>query len=82
MRNLLLNTIILYRKFISPLTPPSCRFQPTCSEYGYEAISRFGIIQGSVLVFRRVLKCHPFNPGGYDPIPNQTDNINLHMGSG
>ena len=82
MRNLLLNAIILYRKFISPLTPPSCRFQPTCSEYGYEAISRFGIIQGSVLVFRRVLKCHPFNPGGYDPIPNQTDNINLHMGNG
>ena len=62
--------------------PPSCRFQPTCSEYGYEAILRFGIIQGSVLVFRRVLKCHPFNPGGYDPLPKQIDNINFHTGNG
>jgi len=62
--------------------PPSCRFQPTCSEYGYEAILRFGIIQGSVLVFRRVLKCHPFNSGGCDPLPKQIDNINFHTGNG
>ena len=62
--------------------PPSCRFQPTCSEYGYEAISRFGIIKGSALLLRRVLKCHPLNPGGYDPIPGQTDTINFRMGNG
>ena len=82
MKNLFLTAIVLYRKCISPLMPPSCRFQPTCSEYGYEAISRFGIIKGSALLLRRVLKCHPFNPGGYDPIPGQTENINFRMGNG
>jgi len=82
MKNLLLTAIILYRKYISPLMPPSCRFQPTCSEYGYEAISIFGIIKGSALLLRRVLKCHPLNPGGYDPIPGQTDTINFRMGNG
>jgi uncharacterized protein len=58
-----------YRKFISPLTPPSCRFTPTCSEYAIEAIDRFGTIKGSYLATLRILRCNPFHPGGYDPVP-------------
>jgi uncharacterized protein len=58
-----------YRMFISPLFPPSCRFQPTCSMYAMQAIERFGVIKGSWLGVRRILRCHPFHPGGYDPIP-------------
>jgi putative membrane protein insertion efficiency factor len=61
--------IRFYQRFISPGLPPACRFYPTCSEYGYEAISRYGIIKGGVLTVRRLLRCHPFHPGGYDPVP-------------
>jgi putative membrane protein insertion efficiency factor len=49
--------------------PPSCRYLPTCSEYGYEAIEKYGIIRGGWIAFRRVLRCNPFRPGGYDPVP-------------
>ncbi|MFG6148804.1 membrane protein insertion efficiency factor YidD [Halobacillus sp. B23F22_1] len=61
--------ITFYRRFISPLTPPSCRFVPTCSEYGIESFRRFGFIKGSWLTIRRILKCHPFHKGGFDPVP-------------
>ncbi|MCX2727640.1 membrane protein insertion efficiency factor YidD [Thermomicrobium sp. 4228-Ro] len=61
--------IRFYQRFISPGLPAACRFYPTCSEYGYEAIARYGIIKGGVLTLRRVLRCHPFHPGGYDPVP-------------
>lgn len=62
-----------YRAFISPLFPPSCRFQPTCSAYALEAIALHGTIKGSYLAIKRILKCHPFHPGGYDPVPCNHD---------
>ncbi|WP_448576073.1 membrane protein insertion efficiency factor YidD [Thermomicrobium sp.] len=69
MTKLALLLIRFYQRFISPGLPPACRFYPSCSEYGYEAISRYGIIKGGVLTVRRLLRCHPFHPGGYDPVP-------------
>jgi len=59
--------IKIYRRFISPLTPPACRFYPTCSEYAEEAIKKYGA-KGIFLAIKRILKCHPFHPGGYDPL--------------
>ncbi|MEJ2184567.1 MAG: membrane protein insertion efficiency factor YidD [Gemmatimonadota bacterium] len=58
-----------YRRGISPFTPPSCRFTPTCSAYAEEAIGRYGALRGGWLALRRLLKCHPFGPSGYDPVP-------------
>ena len=70
MKFLLLQLIKGYRLLISPLFPANCRFQPTCSQYAMEAIENFGICQGSYLTFLRILRCHPFHPGGYDPVPS------------
>jgi putative membrane protein insertion efficiency factor len=53
---------------ISPLLPNSCRFTPSCSEYSLEAVNKYGALKGSYLSFKRILKCHPFHPGGYDPV--------------
>ncbi len=61
--------IHFYRKFISPLKPPSCRFYPTCSQYALEAIEVHGVLKGSWLAARRISKCHPFHPGGIDLVP-------------
>ncbi|MCM8744970.1 membrane protein insertion efficiency factor YidD [Thermomicrobium sp. CFH 73360] len=69
MKGLVLLFIRFYQRFISPGLPPACRFYPTCSEYGYEAIERYGIIKGGILAVRRIARCHPFHPGGYDPVP-------------
>jgi putative membrane protein insertion efficiency factor len=61
--------ITLYQRLVSPLFPPSCRFVPTCSQYAKQAILTHGLARGSYLAARRILRCHPFNPGGYDPVP-------------
>ena len=58
-----------YRKFISPLTPPSCRYTPTCSEYAVEALRKYGPFKGGWLALRRLLSCHPWGGHGYDPVP-------------
>ena len=65
----LIAAIRFYRRGISPLTPPSCRFTPTCSQYGLEAIQRHGAGRGSWLTLKRLLRCQPFCRGGYDPVP-------------
>ncbi|MEQ8766912.1 MAG: membrane protein insertion efficiency factor YidD [Planctomycetota bacterium] len=57
-----------YRRVLSPLKPPSCRFHPTCSAYALEAIQRHGPWRGTWMALRRLLKCHPYHPGGYDPV--------------
>lgn len=67
--NLVILLIRTYQKFISPLKGiSSCRFYPTCSQYAIDAIKKYGIIKGSFMSIKRILKCHPFHPGGYDPV--------------
>jgi len=61
--------ITLYRLVISPLKPQTCRFYPTCSAYALEAIKKYGLIKGCGLAVKRILRCHPLNPGGFDPVP-------------
>ncbi|NDL68088.1 membrane protein insertion efficiency factor YidD [Anaerotalea alkaliphila] len=61
--------ISLYRKYISPLKRPSCIYMPTCSSYAYEAFSKYGFFKGFFLSMKRILRCHPFHRGGYDPVP-------------
>ncbi|MEN6414014.1 MAG: membrane protein insertion efficiency factor YidD [Veillonellales bacterium] len=68
MKQMLILLIKFYRIFISPLKPPTCRFIPTCSEYAILAIEKYGVLRGGILAVKRILKCHPFHPGGYDPI--------------
>jgi len=69
MRSLIKAVIQAYRWLISPLLGPNCRFYPSCSEYALEALDRHGALRGSWLAARRLLRCHPFHPGGYDPVP-------------
>ncbi|MBD9354744.1 MULTISPECIES: membrane protein insertion efficiency factor YidD [Methylomonas] len=71
MRFLLITLIKLYKYFISPLLGPRCRFYPSCSSYGLEAIQIHGAFKGSYLTLRRLLKCHPFHEGGIDPVPEK-----------
>ena len=66
---ILLLPIIFYQKFISPMTPPSCRFVPTCSQYAIGAIKKHGPFKGLYLAVRRLLRCHPWGGSGYDPVP-------------
>ncbi len=63
--------IRLYQLTLSPVLPPACRFTPTCSRYAYEALDRFGFFKGGWLAVKRIGRCHPFHPGGYDPVPEE-----------
>ena len=69
MKYLALGVIRLWQTTISRVLPPSCRFTPSCSQYGYEAIAKYGIWNGGWLTLKRISRCHPLNPGGYDPVP-------------
>jgi len=69
MKWLTLRLIRLYQNTISVVMPPSCRFVPSCSHYGYEAIEKYGFLKGSLMAGWRILRCNPFNKGGYDPVP-------------
>ncbi|MCK1994877.1 membrane protein insertion efficiency factor YidD [Peribacillus muralis] len=71
LKKILMGVIRFYQIAISPLKPPTCRFYPTCSHYGLEAINRFGPIKGSWLALVRILKCHPFHRGGIDLVPEK-----------
>ncbi|WP_010630844.1 membrane protein insertion efficiency factor YidD [Sporolactobacillus vineae] len=73
MKYLFIFIIRVYQKCISPFTPPSCRFYPTCSQYAAEALERFGVLYGSWLAVKRLLKCQPFHSGGFDPVPEKKD---------
>jgi putative membrane protein insertion efficiency factor len=68
MTRVLLAVIAFYQRWLSPLTPPRCRFEPTCSAYAHEALTRHGLVRGLGLSAWRLLKCHPFHPGGVDPV--------------
>jgi putative membrane protein insertion efficiency factor len=68
-RRVLAGLIRGYQIALSPLLPPSCRFYPSCSQYALEAVNRHGALKGGWLAARRLARCHPFNPGGYDPVP-------------
>lgn len=66
---LLIVVLRFYKRWLSPLLGPRCRFHPTCSEYAMQAIARFGALKGSWLALRRIGRCHPLHPGGHDPVP-------------
>lgn len=68
MKKILINIIKFYRRRLSPLKPPCCRFYPTCSQYAIEAIEKYGAIRGGIMAVWRILRCNPFNSGGYDPV--------------
>lgn len=69
MKKLLMLLIKAYKNWISPVLPPSCRYYPTCSSYALEAVERFGVLKGGWLAVKRILRCHPYHSGGYDPVP-------------
>ncbi|MDX9708111.1 MAG: membrane protein insertion efficiency factor YidD [Trichloromonas sp.] len=67
-KNIFLNLILFYRRFISPLKAPTCRFYPSCSDYAFQAIHKYGLGKGLLMSIRRICRCHPYHPGGYDPV--------------
>lgn len=73
MKKLLLRMIRFYQRKISPLSKPHCKYIPTCSQYGFEAIERFGAFKGTALTVWRILRCNPFSNGGYDPVPQKKE---------
>jgi putative membrane protein insertion efficiency factor len=78
----IISAIELYRNMISPLRPPSCRFTPTCSQYAVDALREYGFIRGSWLAMARLLKCGPWHPGGWDPIPEPRHGHHDHADGG
>lgn len=70
-RTVLTAGVRAYQRFISPALPPACRFTPSCSAYAVTALERYGAVQGTWLALRRLARCHPWNPGGYDPVPDR-----------
>ncbi|MBQ3080657.1 MAG: membrane protein insertion efficiency factor YidD [Clostridia bacterium] len=68
-KKIMLLPIRFYKREISPMLPPSCRFTPTCSEYAMQAIEKYGAVKGGWLALKRILRCNPFHKGGYDPVP-------------
>lgn len=68
-KKIFLLPVFFYRACISPLTPPSCRYTPTCSQYMIEAVNKYGVIKGGWLGIKRILRCHPWGGSGYDPVP-------------
>ena len=68
-KRVMLALLRFYKREISPMLPDACRFRPTCSEYAMQAIQKYGALKGGYLAIRRILRCHPFHPGGYDPVP-------------
>ena len=74
MRTLLILVVRGYQVLLSPLLPAACRYHPTCSHYAIEALEKHGALRGSWLAARRIARCHPFHPGGYDPVPDPEPN--------
>jgi uncharacterized protein len=68
-KHLFIFLIKVYQRTLSRVMPPSCRFYPSCSEYGAQALQKYGVFKGGWLTVKRIARCHPFNPGGYDPVP-------------
>ena len=68
MKKFLISLVIIYRKFVSPMKLPCCRFTPTCSRYAIDAIEKYGVIKGGIMALWRILRCNPFSKGGYDPV--------------
>jgi putative membrane protein insertion efficiency factor len=80
MKKVLQSIIGIYRRWISPALPGTCRFAPTCSAYALEALEKHGSLKGSVLTINRLARCHPFNPGGWDPVaPNRKINSRFQI---
>lgn len=80
LQRIFISIIRFYQKFLSPLKPPTCRFYPTCSHYGIEAIKKHGAIKGGYLTIVRILKCQPLHPGGVDLVPDQwEERKRLHL---
>lgn len=80
-RRLVVAVLRGYKRFVSPMLPPACRFQPTCSEYAAEAVMLHGVLRGCGLAVRRLARCHPFSAGGFDPVP-APDPAHLHHDAG
>jgi len=69
MKQIFIFLIRVWQRTFSRVLPPSCRFEPSCSQYGVEALQKYGVFKGGWLTIKRIGRCHPFNPGGYDPVP-------------